>query len=175
MAANPVVQEKLHEEIIQLLPDRKTKINFEEMPYLRAVLRESLRITPVVPITARILGPGLSFAGYNIDRKCWFVALNQFMSMSEKHYKDPQEFRPERWIRGHTLKEDANPFVSLPFGHGPRMCIGKRYAEFEIQTLICKMVRNFKIGWPQEQPPLGYIPGFVNKPDNSVKLTLTER
>ena len=83
-----MVQDKLHEEIIQLFPDRKTKINFEEMekmPYLGAVLRESLRITPVVPITARILGPGLSFAGYNIDRKCWFVALNQFMSMSEKH------------------------------------------------------------------------------------------
>ena len=146
----------------------------QDMTYLRAVLRESLRVTPVVPITARVLGPGLNFAGFNIDRKCWFVALNQLMSISDEHYKDPTEFRPERWIRGHKMKEEASPFASLPFGHGPRMCPGKRLAELEMQILICKMVRSFKIGWSPCKPPLGYIPGFVNKPDGPVKLTLVK-
>ena len=99
LAANPAVQENLHNEITSILPDKSYKLDslkLDKMRYLQAALKESFRIMPVVPNTARILGPPVveSMAGYEIDRDCWFVALNQFMSLSEKYFKDPEEFRP---------------------------------------------------------------------------------
>merc|ERR1712074_23502 len=146
LATNQRVQDTLYQEIQSVLPDGGLLDNtkLEKMSYLRAVLRESQRIMPVVPNTGRIPSD-INLGGYNFDRECWFVALHQFMSMSDKFVKDPTEYRPERFLRGHSLKEDFHPFVSMPFGHGPRMCIGRRFAEQEIKTFICKMVLNFKI------------------------------
>ena len=176
LATNTRVQDTLFQEIqISLQGQNQSFDNakLETMSYLRAVLKESQRIMPVVPDTARVLGPDFNLAGYKFDRECWFLALHQIMSQSEKFVNDPTEYRPERFLRGHSLKEEIRPFVTMPFGHGPRMCIGRRFAEQEIKTFICKMVQNFKIEWKHEE--LGYIPGKLNKPDAPLKFTLTPR
>ena len=43
----------------------------------------------------------------------------------QKHFKDPEKFMPERWLRGSPAQHSAHPFAFIPFGHGARMCIGK--------------------------------------------------
>jgi cytochrome P450 len=64
------------------------------------------------------------------------------LSMSAKHYPEPERYIPERWIRGGTQAHTAHPFVTLPFGHGARKCVGMRFANMELQMLLAK-VRNF--------------------------------
>ena len=71
------------------------------------------------------------------------------------------------------MKEDVHPFVMLPFGHGPRMCVGRRFAEQESKILIAKMVQNFQIGWQRRD--LEIMVETLAKPDAPVNLKLVNR
>lgn len=59
------------------------------------------------------------------------------MGNSDKYFDDSHEFRPERWLK--SCGKAYHPYASLPFGHGRRMCLGKRFADLEIQTVIAKV------------------------------------
>ena len=75
------------------------------------------------------------------------VAAHAEMSSNSKHFEKPREFIPERWLRGCTevtSAKNAHPFAYLPFGFGPRTCIGRRFAELEIEALTLK-VKNVTI------------------------------
>ena len=60
----------------------------------------------------------------------------------DKYFKDPHEFRPDRWLGG--SRKDIVPFSYIPFGFGARMCIGRRFAEQEIMLAIAE-VRDIKM------------------------------
>lgn len=64
----------------------------------------------------------------------------------EKYFPRSNEFLPERWIKtcpahyiDKSIPKDHHPFASLPFGFGRRMCLGRRFADLEIQTIIAKV------------------------------------
>jgi len=61
------------------------------------------------------------------------------LSNLEKCYPQADKFIPERWIKEDPQYYKAHPYVTLPFGFGPRMCIGRRFAELEIETLVTKV------------------------------------
>lgn len=67
------------------------------------------------------------------------------ITTDERYFQNSQNFEPERWLRQTetiecpaSAKQKINPFVYLPFGFGPRTCVGKRFAEMEIQILTCR-------------------------------------
>lgn len=68
------------------------------------------------------------------------MAFSSVTSQMGEYFEDPGQYRPQRWLRNEA--ESYHPFASLPFGHGPRMCPGKRLAEQEIVVLL-KKVRKF--------------------------------
>jgi cytochrome P450 len=58
----------------------------------------------------------------------------------EKYYPEAHKFIPERWLKDESqYSKKSHSFVTLPFGFGPRMCIGRRFAELEIEILIAKV------------------------------------
>ena len=62
--------------------------------------------------------------------------------LNEKYFPDPLRFVPERWVRGETEKENLHPMApvaAMPFGHGTRMCLGRRFAEQEMWLLTAKV------------------------------------
>jgi cytochrome P450 len=61
------------------------------------------------------------------------------MSNLEKYYPEAHKFIPERWVKDDSQYNKAHSFVTMPFGFGPRMCIGRRFAELEIETLVAKV------------------------------------
>ena len=147
--------------------------NLEKMSYLRAVLKETLRMHPPAILMSRMIEGPFEIAGYRIDKKVNYLPAHAFMCLSDRYVNDPMEYRPERWLRDHPLKEDVHPFVMLPFGHGPRMCVGRRFAEQEAKILVCKMVQNFRIEWHRKD--LGTMVETLAKPDAPINLTLLER
>jgi cytochrome P450 len=70
-------------------------------------------------------------------------APSKFLSTSNKYFVDGNTFNPKRWIKGNKENENLNPYASLPFGFGARMCIGRRVAEQEIYLLITKVFSIF--------------------------------
>ena len=87
-------------------------------------------------------------------------------------FGDPEEFRPERFMKGSPLFENLHPFLLLPFGHGPRMCVGRRFAELEVYTFMTKMIQNFKIEWHQD--PLEYKVATLTYPSSPLRFTLID-
>jgi cytochrome P450 len=59
---------------------------------------------------------------------------------------NPKKFMPDRWLRT-EFQENVHPFLMLPFGHGPRMCIGRRFAEQEISIFLAKIMQQFSVEW----------------------------
>ena len=63
------------------------------------------------------------------------------MCLQDEFYPKSLEYIPERWIKGHEMESKAHPYVMLPFGFGPRMCIGRRLAEMEMWQLTAKVLQ----------------------------------
>ncbi|CAK1580242.1 unnamed protein product [Parnassius mnemosyne] len=154
LATNPEVQEILR---MELQSDQSNK------PYLRACLKESMRLYPVLPANLRRTSKEHVVAGYHIPKGVDVIAPNEFLSKLEKNYTRPMEFLPERWL---VDKLDplyygkAHPMTTLPFGFGVRSCIGRRIAELEIETFIKRLLCDTKVSW--EGPSLEVVTKVFN-------------
>lgn len=157
LAKNQRKQEKLRHEIINALPQKNSEITIEtikHLPYLRAVIKESLRIFPPTPGNSRELRTDTTLQGYKVPKGTNIAFPNTALARSENIFHRAAEFLPERWLRdGSHVEEgckhanESHPFVYLPFGFGPRSCVGKRFAELEIMIFLIRMVREFEIEW----------------------------
>jgi cytochrome P450 family 49 subfamily A len=70
------------------------------------------------------------------------VFQHYVISNLEHYFPQPNQFLPERWLKicnEHKQAQNHHPFASLPFGYGRRMCLGRRFADLEIQTVIAKV------------------------------------
>ncbi|CAK1551623.1 unnamed protein product [Leptosia nina] len=168
LAKNPEKQKKLREEILS---------GNENKPYLKACIKESLRVMPVVSGNIRIASKDYDILGYRIPKNMHVTFGHQFLSVSEQHYPKPREYIPERWLvdKSDPLHyRNAHPFAFNPFGFGVRSCIGRRIAELEVETFLSKVIENFEIDWtgppPNVKPAaLNYIVGPYNFIFNDVK------
>ncbi|XP_072945607.1 probable cytochrome P450 49a1 [Epargyreus clarus] len=172
LSLRPEVQERLYEEISKVLQGRPLKAgDISQMPYLKACIKEVLRMYPVVIGNGRQLTKDTVICGYNIPKGTQVIFQHYVMGNSEEYFTDASEFRPERWIQRAGLKHHA--FASLPFGFGKRMCLGRRFAELEMHIMICKMVQAFKMEYHHE--PLDYHIHPMYTPNGPIRLKLNER
>ncbi|XP_021188293.3 cytochrome P450 CYP12A2 [Helicoverpa armigera] len=154
LAINPDKQEKLREEIRSSDPHKR---------YLRACLKEALRLWHVVPANLRRTDREHIVAGYLIPKGVDVIAPNEFLSRMEKYYPRANEFIPERWLADKSdplYYGNAPQMVTLPFGFGIRSCIGRRIAELEIETLMKRIFDEFKVTW--EGPPIKVVNKVTN-------------
>ena len=85
----------------------------------------------------------------------------------KENFEDYEKFQPERWMDG--KKKEICPYAVRPFGHGPRMCIGKRFAELELLIVVHKLVTNFQVNWVNEEP-LTLSQAVVTMPDQKMNF-----
>lgn len=77
--------------------------------------------------------------GYHVPKGVQVIFQHYVISNQEEYFKRSTEFLPERWLKLDRTTPEHHPFASLPFGFGKRMCLGKRFAELELQTLLIKV------------------------------------
>ena len=98
---------------------------------------------------------GVSNFIINISQETWFIIIcyNYYLLLllqvqvvfptvvtgnMEQYVTDAKTFKPMRWLK-ESSDESLHPFASLPYGHGARMCLGRRFADLEIQVLLAKV------------------------------------
>ncbi|KAG8447087.1 hypothetical protein GDO86_014514 [Hymenochirus boettgeri] len=144
ISRNPHIQNKVLEEIKHvLLPDQvPTAEHIRSMPYLKACLKESMRITPSVPFTTRTLDKETILGDYVLPKGTVLTINSHVLGFNKECFDDWNQFRPERWLEE---KNTINPFAYVPFGIGKRMCIGRRLAELQLQLTLCWLIQRYKI------------------------------
>uniref|UniRef100_A0A915LD78 Class II aldolase/adducin N-terminal domain-containing protein n=1 Tax=Romanomermis culicivorax TaxID=13658 RepID=A0A915LD78_ROMCU len=173
LAENPDVQNELNREIIQNVDREKLSVEIlQKMPYLKACVKECFRLYPVGTEVSRIIQKNLVLQGYQVPAGT-AVEINMGPQLKkEKYFKNPAKFSPERWLS----KTDAvheHPFVLTPFGHGPRMCAGRRFAEQDLYIALTKIVSKFKI--KHEGPPVDQEMRTLLLPTNTECFSFLDR
>ncbi|XP_045836144.1 1,25-dihydroxyvitamin D(3) 24-hydroxylase, mitochondrial isoform X2 [Meles meles] len=151
LSRNPHVQQKLLKEIRSALPENQMPRaeDLRNMPYLKACLKESMRLTPSVPFTTRTLDKATVLGEYALPKGTVLMLNTQVLGSNEENFKDSSQFRPERWLQE---KKKIHPFAHLPFGVGKRMCIGRRLAELQLHLALCWIVRKYDIVATDNEP-----------------------
>ena len=105
------------------------------------------RLLPAVSGLNRLTQTPLVLSGYQIPRGSRVGVPGIVNQHAERHYPRAREFAPERWLRGCPAHHTAHPFTHIPFSHGPRMCIGRRFAELEVRgiTLCARLLTIYYI------------------------------
>eukprot|EP00095_Tigriopus_kingsejongensis_P005254 maker-scaffold353_size198981-snap-gene-0.38 protein:Tk05254 transcript:maker-scaffold353_size198981-snap-gene-0.38-mRNA-1 annotation:"hypothetical protein DAPPUDRAFT_319971" len=168
MAKNQEAQEKLREEVLAL-GNEITETKLGKMTYFRACLKESFRVTPVISGGSRVIPNDMELKGFHIPKDTMFFWQSYILSNHKDSFPDNEVFRPERWIDP-VEKKAIHPFASLPFSHGPRMCVGKRFAELEIQICMIKLLKNFQIEWRGDVERVDYKWKLLNVPTHELRF-----
>ncbi|XP_022709023.1 cytochrome P450 3A14-like [Varroa jacobsoni] len=163
---NPEVQNKMRVELQQNIKD---DINFEalqKLPYMEAVIKETLRMySPVYRITRLALHDVKLPNGLSIKKGDLLVFPADTVHYREDYFKNPHEFRPERF-----LNNEVDPAAYQPFGNGPRNCLGMRFAQLEIKLTLAKLLLRYRLQ-PVPQTP-AKLPfqtfGVVQKPAGKI-------
>ncbi|KPJ01026.1 Cytochrome P450 6B2 [Papilio xuthus] len=148
LAFHPEIQLKVHQEIDTVLHKYDNKICYEaimEMTYLEMVLRESMRIFSPGGLTLRVCIQNYTIPelGLTIEAGTKVIIPIQALHMDEKYYDNPSEFKPNRFSP-ETVKT-RHRYVYLPFGEGPRKCIGARLGIIESLTGLVGLLQKFNV------------------------------
>ncbi|RCN29027.1 unspecific monooxygenase [Ancylostoma caninum] len=146
LASNPNVQDELREEVNAVTNCHKeiTPIDLSQLPFLRACIKETFRLFPIGTEISRIPQKDLVLSGYRVPAGTPVDVNTNVLMRSPTLFDDPLSFRPARWLRDGS-RPDSHPFSFLPFGFGPRMCAGRRFAEQDLQVTLCRLVQHFRI------------------------------
>ncbi|KAF2152840.1 cytochrome P450 [Myriangium duriaei CBS 260.36] len=127
----------------------------KQMPYLKAAIKESMRIHPGVPMPLERLVPagGMEVLGYHLPtRTAVGVAPSVINYNKEIFGGDAASFRPDRWVHCSPQQLSAMDRYFFSFGAGPRLCIGKNIALLEMTKLVPQLLRHFDIEWASDHP-----------------------
>ncbi|KAK5174974.1 uncharacterized protein LTR77_000110 [Saxophila tyrrhenica] len=115
-------------------------------PYLIAVLQEGLRYFPPVPagFERRVGKGGEVVSGYFIPENTALSVSSYPTGHSERNFKDPEAFVPERWMGDPRYADDKKSSIN-PFSFGPRNCLGKNLAYAEMRLILAKMIWSFDL------------------------------
>ena len=174
IARHPEVAERIHAEVDTVLQGQApTPNSLQQLPWLQASLKEAMRLYPpaAVLMTRRVCKPVkagpwtlpkgqlINFTPYVIQRNArWFDA--------------PDEFRPERFLPG---APDIPRGAWLPFGTGPRVCIGQHFAMLEMGLIAAILLQRFNFQWPTGAVWPAGVMAVTMRPATPIRLHLIPR
>jgi len=153
LATHPEVQDRLREEIQQTFGDnvKPNYDNVNSLQYLDMVFSESLRLYPPIPLhLGRWARKERTICGKRIPKGTGVLAPTWALHHDPAFWKDPWKFDPERFSPENRDKIIEMSY--LPFGDGPRNCIGRRFALMEAKMALVEVFRRYKVSACERTP-----------------------
>ncbi|NWQ60192.1 CP3A9 protein, partial [Neopipo cinnamomea] len=176
VAVHPDVQQKLLEEIDTVLPN-KAPLTYDaimKLEYLDMTVSETLRIYPLGGRLERTCKKDVEINGVTIPKGVVVTIPPYILHRDPAYWPNPEEFRPERFSKEN--KESIDPYTYLPFGAGPRNCIGMRFALLTLKVAIASLLQHFTFQTCKEtQIPIKLSSKGLLTPEKPIMLKLVPR
>jgi len=151
ISQHPQVEARLHAEF-DAMPEETAPglARIEELKYAKSVLDETLRLYPPVWVfSRRALAPD-ALSGFALPAGTNLLLSTYHLHRHPRYWKDPDEFRPERFDAAHEAERPR--FAYMPFSAGPRHCIGEAFSFFEMLIHLSKVGRRYRLRFEHEGP-----------------------
>jgi cytochrome P450 len=139
---HPEHEARLRAELAQLGSAAATPEDLPRLPFLDAVVKEVLRLYPSVWIIGRQLTSPLSIGGYTLPAGVEVLANTFALHRDPRYFRDPEQFNPERWL---DPSQTPPRYAYIPFGLGPRSCIGSHFAKLEAALVLATLLQHVSV------------------------------
>jgi cytochrome P450 len=173
LAEHPEVARKLEEEAIRVLGGREA--TFEDLPrleYTERVLSEAMRLYPPAWCFERQTVQADEIGGYAIPRGTTIAICPYVLHRNPMYWEAPDTFDPDRFLPERSTERSR--FAYLPFGDGPRICIGKGFAMMEMKIVLAMLAGAFQLHLASADQ-VEVDPRITLRPKNGMRMTLAPR
>jgi cytochrome P450 len=176
LAQNPDAEAKLHRALDEVLGDRSpTPEDLDRLPYVHAVISESMRLYPPAWVIGRQAkeAHAVGDTGWTIPEG-GVILMSQYVVHRDPRWWDrPDEFLPERWLKA---DEKARPrYAYFPFGGGPRQCIGEALAWLEAELLLAIIAQRWKLRLARPDDPVRLHATITLRPRDPLPMRVEPR
>lgn len=170
---HPEMMERIRAEVDRVAGDEPLRFeHMAELEYTGMIINEMMRLDPVVWTIARTSIEPVSFAnGLSFPAETQFMIPIHAIHRNPKHWPDPEQFRPERFEDGPPKGERKHSF--MPFGAGPRICIGLNLARLELAAILASLLRRFDVDVLSASAR--YEAAITVAPTSPIEIRLTRR
>jgi cytochrome P450 len=153
LSLHPAVEAKLHAELATMLGGRTPRHeDLAKLPYTRMVIEEAMRLYPPAHTLSRVARVDDEVLGHRIRKGEQILIVPWLVHRHAKLWKEPLRFDPERFAPEHTARRHR--FAYIPFGAGPRICIGAAFAMAEAMLILATIAQRYRLrlkpGFPVE-------------------------
>lgn len=173
LSRTPDIQERAHDEARAVLAERPAGFaDMKSLTLVRNIFREALRLYPPVPFMTRDMTQDEEMRGHRLRPGTIAYLSPWILHRSERHWRDPEGFDPDRFARDETLEAQRSAY--LPFSMGPRVCLGAAFAMQEATLILAELLRHFRFAPSGDPDPLPRM-RLSLRADRAVRLAVTLR
>lgn len=143
LARNPACEARVRAELDSLHGASPVPSDLERMPFLDAVVRETLRLYPPAWVFGREIITGFSLGGYELQPGMELAASPFALHRDARFFREPERFMPERWLDDGRAAPPR--YAYIPFGAGPRSCIGNHFAKMEAALVLASLLQQVRL------------------------------
>lgn len=144
LGKHPEHMARLRTEVDTVLSGRRAGMaDLPKLPFLDAVVRETLRLYPPAYTFGREVVTPFDVGGYHVPQGATVIVSPFALHRNPRFFPEPERFSPERWLNGSSASLPR--FAYFPFGGGPRVCIGNHFATMEAALILATMVQKVEL------------------------------